>query len=45
MPEWDAAALRAVKGDYLVNGRISEKYQRKDVKAETKFRPPAAKKR
>ncbi len=45
MPEWDAAALRAVKGDYLVNGRISEKYQRKDVKAETKFRPPSAKKR
>lgn len=39
LPQWDAAALRAATGRYLENGLISEKQQRNDVKAETKFRP------
>src|SRR5450631_3155923 len=37
LPQWDAAALRAATGRYLENGRISEKQQRNDVKAESKF--------
>jgi 4-hydroxy-3-polyprenylbenzoate decarboxylase len=39
LPEWDAAAERAVKGQYLENGRLSAKERRKGVKPETKFRP------
>jgi 4-hydroxy-3-polyprenylbenzoate decarboxylase len=39
LPQWDAAAQRAVEGDYLENGRISEKLRRKGLKPETKFRP------
>lgn len=39
LPQWDAAALRAVKGDYMENGRISEKLRKKGVKPETKYRP------
>jgi 4-hydroxy-3-polyprenylbenzoate decarboxylase len=39
LPQWDEAALRAVAGRYLENGRISEKLKRKGVKPETKFRP------
>jgi 4-hydroxy-3-polyprenylbenzoate decarboxylase len=39
LPQWDAAAQRAVAGRYLENGRISEKLQRKGLKPETKFRP------
>jgi len=39
LPQWDEAARRAVEGDYLENGRISERQRRKGVKPETKFRP------
>ena len=39
LPQWDAAALRAVRGNYLENGRISEKLRKKGVKPETKYRP------
>jgi UbiD family decarboxylase len=39
LPQWDASALRAATGRYLENGLISEKQQRNDVKAESKFRP------
>jgi 4-hydroxy-3-polyprenylbenzoate decarboxylase len=39
LPEWDAAALRAVKGDYMENGRISEQHKKKGLVPETKFRP------
>ena len=39
LPQWDAAAQRAVDGRYLENGRISEKLRRKGFKPETKFRP------
>jgi UbiD family decarboxylase len=39
LPQWDAAARRAVEGSYLENGRISEKLRRKGLKPETKFRP------
>ncbi|HEX4325762.1 MAG TPA: UbiD family decarboxylase [Burkholderiales bacterium] len=39
LPQWDAAAQRAATGRYLENGAISEKQQRNDVKAESKFRP------
>jgi 4-hydroxy-3-polyprenylbenzoate decarboxylase len=39
LPQWDAAARRAVEGRYLENGRISETQQRKGVTPETKFRP------
>jgi len=42
LPEWEAAAKRAASGDYLENGRISEKRRRKGVKPETKFRPDAS---
>jgi 4-hydroxy-3-polyprenylbenzoate decarboxylase len=41
LPQWDAAAKRAATGDYLENGRISEKQQKKGLKPETKFRPGA----
>ena len=36
---WDQAAKRAVDGDYLENGKISQTQVRNDVTAETKFRP------
>jgi UbiD family decarboxylase len=39
LPQWDAAARRAATGQYLENGRISERQRRNDVKAESKFRP------
>jgi 4-hydroxy-3-polyprenylbenzoate decarboxylase len=39
LPQWDAAAQRAVAGDYLENGRISLGQQRTGLKPETKFRP------
>jgi 4-hydroxy-3-polyprenylbenzoate decarboxylase len=39
LPQWEDAARRAVAGDYLENGRISEKLQRKGLKPETRFRP------
>jgi UbiD family decarboxylase len=39
LPQWDAAARRAASGQYLENGRISEKQRRKGLKPETKFRP------
>ncbi len=39
LPQWDEAALRAVKGHYLENGKISEQHRRRGVKLETKFRP------
>jgi 4-hydroxy-3-polyprenylbenzoate decarboxylase len=39
LPQWDEAAKRAVEGQYLENGRISEKLRRKGLKPETKFRP------
>ena len=39
LPEWDAAALRAVNGDWQENGRISEQHKKKGLVPETKFRP------
>ncbi len=42
LPEWDAAALRAVEGLYLENGRLSEARRRRGLKPETKFRPDKA---
>ena len=39
LPQWEDAAKRAVAGDYLENGRISEKLRRAGLKPETKFRP------
>ena len=39
LPQWDAAALRAVQGNYLENGRVSAKQRKKGVKPETKYRP------
>jgi 4-hydroxy-3-polyprenylbenzoate decarboxylase len=39
LPEWDAAAKRAVEGRYLENGRISAQQKKKGLKPETKFRP------
>jgi len=42
LPQWDAAAQRAATGDYLENGRISERQRRKGIKPETKFRPDEA---
>jgi 4-hydroxy-3-polyprenylbenzoate decarboxylase len=38
--EWDAAAARAARGEYLENGRISLGRRKKGLKPETKFRPP-----
>ena len=38
-PAWDAAAERAVRGEWIENGKISEGQQRKGLKPETKFRP------
>ena len=37
--DYTKAALRAVQGNYLENGRISEKLRKKGVKPETKYRP------
>jgi 4-hydroxy-3-polyprenylbenzoate decarboxylase len=39
LPRWDEAAKRAAHGDYLENGRISERQQRAGLKPETRFRP------
>jgi 4-hydroxy-3-polyprenylbenzoate decarboxylase len=39
LPQWDAAAERAARGDYLENGRISLSQQQKGLVPETKFRP------
>ncbi len=39
LPQWDAAAQRAVSGEYLENGRISATQIRSGIKPETKFRP------
>jgi hypothetical protein len=39
LPHWDEAAKRAAEGDYLVNGRASEREQRAGLKPETRFRP------
>jgi len=39
LPQWDAAAQRAVAGRYQDNGRISAKQRKKGIKPETKFRP------
>lgn len=39
LPQWDQAAARAARGDYLENGRISLGQQRKGLVPETKFRP------
>ncbi len=42
LPQWDEAARRAAAGDYLENGRLSERLRRKGVKPETKYRPDEA---
>lgn len=42
LPQWDAAARRAVEGRWLENGMVSEHHRRKGVKPETKFRPDNA---
>jgi hypothetical protein len=39
LPQWEAAAERAVKGLYLENGRLSAARRRRGLKPETKFRP------
>ncbi|HWI14573.1 MAG TPA: UbiD family decarboxylase, partial [Burkholderiales bacterium] len=39
LPQWDAAAKRAVEGRWIENGMISEHSRKKGVKPETKFRP------
>lgn len=39
LPQWDAAAERAVAGRWLENGRISEGQRQRGLKPETKFRP------
>ena len=39
LPQWEEAAQRAVAGDWIENGRISEKLRRAGLKPETKFRP------
>jgi UbiD family decarboxylase len=39
LPVWDEIAKRAASGDYLENGRRSEKLRRKGLKPETRFRP------
>jgi UbiD family decarboxylase len=40
LPQWDCAAERAATGNWLENGRISERQRVRGVKPETKFRPP-----
>lgn len=39
LPQWDAAARRAVEGRYLDNGDISDRLKRSGLKPETRFRP------
>jgi 4-hydroxy-3-polyprenylbenzoate decarboxylase len=39
LPEWGAGAQRAATGNYLENGRISERAKRKGLKPETSYRP------
>ena len=41
LPQWTAAAQRAVEGRYMENGAISEKRKRAGVMPETGFRPDA----
>jgi len=42
LPQWEAAAGRAAVGNYLENGRISERLSRTGLKPETRFRPDKA---
>jgi 4-hydroxy-3-polyprenylbenzoate decarboxylase len=44
LPQWDEAAARATRGDYLENGRISERLRRGGIKPETRFVPDDPKK-
>ena len=39
LPEWDEGGRRAATGDYLENGRISERAQREGLRPETSYRP------
>jgi 4-hydroxy-3-polyprenylbenzoate decarboxylase len=39
LPQWDEAARRAASGEYLENGRVSERLRRQGLKPETRFRP------
>jgi 4-hydroxy-3-polyprenylbenzoate decarboxylase len=39
LPQWDEAAKRAARGEYLENGRASERLQRGGMKPETRYRP------
>jgi 4-hydroxy-3-polyprenylbenzoate decarboxylase len=39
LPQWDAAALRAVQGRYAENGEISKQQKRSGMKPETRYRP------
>ncbi len=39
LPQWEQAAKRAVAGQYMENGRISENLRRKGLKPETRLRP------
>jgi hypothetical protein len=39
LPQWDEAAARAARGQYLENGRMSEKLRRGGIKPETRFVP------
>jgi 4-hydroxy-3-polyprenylbenzoate decarboxylase len=42
LPQWDEAAARAASGQYLENGRISERLRRGGIKPETRFVPDGA---
>lgn len=42
LPQWDEAAQRAARGQYLLNGEISLGQQKKGLVPETKFRPGEA---
>ncbi len=44
LPQWDEAAARAASGQYLENGRISERLRRGGMKPETRFVPDDPKK-
>ncbi len=45
LPEWDEGGRRAATGDYLENGRISERAQREGLRPETSYRPDGDKKK